>query len=140
MDAPLLLRSIGHTAAWEKFKAAVPMADGTFMSSSVRAVSIRLQRSPPKYTLEQFELNLELDSFPVAGGSSSGRLELSPAKMHLQTLYGVIKCEGTGIMWIRDRPFYGEVRLPQKNVPGKSPMPQSCFAGISLTWTARQAL
>jgi hypothetical protein len=139
LDAPLLLRSIGHAAAWEKVKAAMPMADDTFMSSSVHAVSIRLQRSSPKYTLEQFELDLELDSLPVAGGSSNDRLELASAKMHIKTLYGVVKCEGTGIVWIRDHPLYGEVRLPQKDIPGESPMPQSCFAGISLTWTPRQA-
>jgi len=118
VDARTLLESVGLAMEWEKVKNSIPMANDKFVRGVIQAISIRLVKTPPKYSLGNFELDFDFDLLPLVTGSDL-YLWPSTAKMHLQTLYGVVKCEGTGIVWVRDRPMFAQVRLPQISMPGK---------------------
>jgi hypothetical protein len=104
----------------------MPTAEYDFRGSSVRSVSIRLRNSQSRYiAADELEMSFDLDELRLATGKS---MRLSAVKLHLQTFFGVVKCEGSGVGWMTDHLLHCEVRLPQKDIPGKPPYgrPELC--------------
>ncbi|KAH7169497.1 hypothetical protein DER46DRAFT_600344 [Fusarium sp. MPI-SDFR-AT-0072] len=118
INAVDILRFIQDTAAWKIVKEDMPMAYENLLKSKVQALSIRLKRLSPRYIADDFEIKFFCDTVPLAEGLSDVKLELSSAEMNIQAFCGVAKCEGNGIVWVRDYAIPSFVRLPQKTIPG----------------------
>ncbi|KAH7486459.1 hypothetical protein FOMA001_g4936 [Fusarium oxysporum f. sp. matthiolae] len=120
INAADVLRFISDTATWRTVKEDIPIAYENLSKGKVQALSIRLKGLSPRYIAEDFEIKFSCDAIPLSEGLSDVKLELSSAEMNIQTFCGVAKCEGNGIIWVRDYAIPSFVKLPQKTIPGMS--------------------